>query len=47
MPTAKPCYFVGSSKRAISSMPQDVRSAFGLAFFQAQTGGEADSAKAL
>ncbi len=47
MPTVKPCYFVGSSKRALSAMPQDVKSTFGLAFFQAQVGGEADNAKAL
>ena len=41
------CYFVGSTKRALSVMPQDVKSAFGLALFQAQVGGEAENVKAL
>jgi phage-related protein len=45
--TVKSCYFVGSSKRDISDMPDDVKDGFGLALFLAQTGGEADNAKAL
>jgi phage-related protein len=47
MRQVKPCYFVGPSKRDISAMPDDVKSAFGAAFFVAQTGGEVESAKAL
>ena len=47
MKHVKPCYFVGPSKRDISAMPDDVKTAFGAAFFVAQTGGEVESAKAL
>jgi phage-related protein len=47
MVDVRPCYFVGSTKRAISEMPPDVKSSFGLAFFLAQTGSEADHVKAL
>ena len=47
MKSVKPCYFVGSSKRVISTMPPDVKSSFGLAFYFAQMGGEADHVKAL
>lgn len=47
MKQVKPCYFVGPSKRDISAMPDDVKTAFGVALFEAQTGGEADHVKAL
>jgi phage-related protein len=43
----KPCIFVGSSKKAISAMPKDVKAAFGVALYLAQTGVEADNVKAL
>jgi phage-related protein len=38
---------VVSSKPDISAMPDNVKTAFGLALFAAQTGGEADHVKAL
>ena len=47
MKTVKPCYFVGSSKKAISGMPKDVKAGFGVALYMAQTGTEALHAKAL
>jgi phage-related protein len=47
MKWVKQCYFVGSAKRAISAMPKEVRAAFGVALFMAQTGTEADNVKAL
>lgn len=47
MKFVKPCYFVGSSKKAISAMPKDVRAAFGVALYLAQTGTEAANVKAL
>jgi phage-related protein len=47
MPQIKNCYFVGSSKRNLSAFPKDVRSGIGLALFLAQTGQEAEHAKAL
>jgi phage-related protein len=47
MKSVKPCYFVGSSKKAISAMPKDVRAGFGTAIFMAQTGTQAPHVKAL
>jgi phage-related protein len=47
MKSVKPCYFVGSSKKAISAMPGDVKAAFGAALYMAQTGAEAPHVKAL
>jgi phage-related protein len=47
MKAIKDCYFVGSTKRDISKMPQDVKSSFGLSIFQAQEGAEAENVKAL
>jgi phage-related protein len=47
MKIVKPCRFVGSSKKDISAMPDDVKLSFGTALFQAQRGGEAPQAKAL
>ena len=47
MKLAKPCYFLGSSKKDISAMPDDVKSAIGSALFLAQTGSEAPHVKAI
>jgi phage-related protein len=47
MNSVKLCYFVGSSKRVILTMPNDVKAAFGAAIFMTQTGSEAPQVKAL
>ena len=43
----KACYFIGSSKKVLSSFPDDVKSGIGKSFFIAQSGGEASNVKAL
>ena len=43
----KPCEFVGSSKRDLSAMPDDVKEVIGFAIFAAQTGDKHESAKPL
>ena len=43
----KPCYFIGSSKKAISAFPDEVKSGIGKSLFIAQSGGEASNVKAL
>ena len=47
MKTIKPCHFVGSSKKAISAMPKEVKASFGAALYMAQSGSEAPHVKAL
>jgi phage-related protein len=47
MKVVKPCFFVGSSRKDLSAMPAEVKSAVGSALFEAQTGREADNVKAL
>lgn len=46
-PPIKPCFFVGSSRKDLSSLPVEVRSAFGHALHEAQCGLEPSIAKAL
>lgn len=43
----RPCVFVGSSRKEVSILPDEVRMKFGHALFQAQCGDEPLSAKAL
>jgi phage-related protein len=45
--TPKPCIFVGASRRELKALPEDVQGEFGYALYEAQCGGEPDSAKAL
>ena len=45
--TPKPCIFVGASRRELTALPADVQGEFGYALYEAQCGGEPDSAKAL
>ena len=47
MKAVKPCRFVGSSRKDISAMPNEVKSSIGAAIFQAQIGDEAPHVKAL
>jgi phage-related protein len=47
MKSAKPCYFMGSSKKDIPAMPNDVKSAIGSALFLAQIGSEAPHVKTI
>jgi phage-related protein len=43
----KPCEFIGSLKRDLSAMPDDVKEVIGFAIFAAQTGNKHESAKPL
>jgi phage-related protein len=43
----KRCFFVGPSKKALSSLPDQVKTVFGNAIFLAQIGKEAENVKAL
>jgi len=47
MPLVKRCYFVGPTKKILSAMPAEVKTAVGNSLYLAQTGKEADNAKAL
>jgi phage-related protein len=47
MNRVKPCYFIGSSKKDLSAMPDEIKTAFGVGLFLAQTGTETSNAKAL
>lgn len=47
LPDMKPCEFIGSSKDDISSMPQQVKDAFGFAIRAAQRGSKHPDAKPL
>jgi hypothetical protein len=47
LPDMKPCEFIGSSKDDISSMPQQVKDAFGFAIRAAQRGSKRPDAKPL
>jgi phage-related protein len=47
MNRVKPCYFIGSSKKDLSAMPDEIKTTFGVGLFLAQTGTEALNAKAL
>jgi phage-related protein len=47
MKTFKTCRFVGSSKKDISAMPEDVKSSFGAALFLTQIGEAVLHVKAL
>lgn len=44
---AKPCIFVGASRRELKALPEHVQDVFGYALYEAQCGGEPASAKAL
>ena len=46
-PAAKPCLFIGPSRRELKALPESVRGTFGHAFHVAQCGGEYESVKAL
>ena len=46
-PIAKPCIFVGASRRELKALPEDVQREIGHALYEAQCGGEPVSAKAL
>ena len=43
----KPCIFVGSSRKELSFLPEEVRRHFGHALFEAQSGREAIGVKPL
>lgn len=43
----KPLHWIGSSKKDIANMPDEVQSTFGYALYLAQIGGKHDQAKAL
>ncbi|MCF8160936.1 MAG: type II toxin-antitoxin system RelE/ParE family toxin [Polaromonas sp.] len=43
----KPLHWIGSAKRDLLALPEDVQSTFGYALFLAQTGGKHDQAKPL
>ena len=47
LPVLKPCRFVGSSLKDLSTFPEEVRGLIGHAPYEAQLGGEPVSAKAL
>ncbi|HUQ37124.1 MAG TPA: type II toxin-antitoxin system RelE/ParE family toxin [Aestuariivirga sp.] len=47
MPLVKRCYFVGPTKKILSAMPAEVKTAVGNSLYLAQTGKEADNAKVL
>jgi phage-related protein len=44
---AKPCFFVGTSRRDLVACPEQVRADMGHALYEVQCGGEPVSAKAL
>jgi phage-related protein len=46
-PVLKPLYWVGSSKRDLQALPEEVVDVFGYALYLAQTGGKHDQAKPL
>jgi len=46
-PEVKPLRFVGSSRKDIRKLPQEVKSVFGLALYDAQTGKKHPDAKPL
>ena len=46
-PVAKPCLFIGPSRRELQALPEIVRGTFGHAFHVAQCGGEYESVKSL
>ena len=46
-PSPKPLEWVGSSRRDIRRLPEDVKDTFGFALFTAQTGGKHPDAKGL
>lgn len=43
----KPLYWLGSSRKDLLAMPEDVQDVFGYALYQAQTGGKSPQAKPL
>jgi len=45
MPVRRPIHFLGSSKKDIRAMPEDVRDAFGSALLDAQYGDTPDGAR--
>ena len=47
LPAAKPLYWIGSSRRDIQSLPDEVQSVFGKALRVAQLGGRHEAAKPL
>jgi phage-related protein len=47
MNLVKRCYFVGPTKKILSAMPDEVKTAVGNSLYLAQTGKEAGNAKAL
>jgi phage-related protein len=47
MNVVKRCYFVGPTKKILSAMPAEVKTAVGNSLYLAQTGKEAGNAKAL
>jgi phage-related protein len=47
MNLVKRCYFVGPTKKILSAMPAEVKTAVGNALYRAQTGKEAGNVKAL
>ena len=47
LPQLKPLYWVGSSKRDLSALPDPVMDLFGFALYLAQTGGKHEQAKPL
>jgi phage-related protein len=46
-PKLKPLYWVGSSKRALLALPEDVVDVFGYALYLAQIGRKHEQAKPL
>jgi len=46
-PTLKPLNWVGSAKKDLKTLPQDVQDTFGYALYLAQTGEKHDAAKPL
>lgn len=47
MTDVKPLYWIGSSKKDLQSLPEDVQDVFGYALYLAQTGGKHADAKPL
>ena len=43
----KPLHWIGSAKKDLAGLPEEVQSTFGYALFLAQTGGKHDQAKPL
>lgn len=46
-PVLKPLFWIGSSLKDLSGLPDDVKSVFGYALYVAQAGGKHPNAKAL